>query len=462
MLSAGDERAAHGFGNMGRGVTMTTRNQGTFSKSALQLTGNAHAVLPEINASFARGMTLQAWVRLDDLDEKSTIFACGDRPDNRAISVFVATNGDLVVETIDRPGSVLSFNAPKAVATRKWTHVSVVLTERGNARIVIDGRERASGKLPLLAPGSRRLGFLGRSLAKADETLRGAIADVRLWTRDLSNDEIEASRGRRLSGEEPELAAYWPLDCLLDGRLGDLSGFDRSAGLLGATVVAAADLPLDQNAVPSPAIALRNGDTIVATNSTARTSSGFTVQAWVRFDKFTAGACLFELGDGDPKGWSLVVSTANASGALSVRLSEPGRLVGAVASGSAPALGQWTHITVLVDKDDLAIFFNGERVKSTRMVRPQGPGIPPFTGYRWKAFSVGASRQGTFVDADVAEIRVFTKALSPRQVARSVARTMLGTESELAINWRLDENRGAVARNSGLLGNDANVAASAA
>ncbi|HRI67857.1 MAG TPA: hypothetical protein PK156_26650, partial [Polyangium sp.] len=100
---------------------MTTRNQGVFSKSALQLAGNAHAVLPEINASFARGMTLQAWVRLDDLAEKSTIFACGDRPDNRAISVFVTTNGDLVVEVNDRPGSVLSLNAPKVVATRKWT-----------------------------------------------------------------------------------------------------------------------------------------------------------------------------------------------------------------------------------------------------------------------------------------------------------------------------------------------------
>ena len=430
------------------------------SLTALELTGDGHAVLPDIHASFARGLTLQAWVRLADLAERATIFAFAERADSRPFSVAVAAgSGDLVLEFVDRTNTPRTLVAPAALVAGKWAHVSVVLSERDTARIVVDGRERASGKLALPAAGPRRLGFLGRSLARADETLHGALADVRLWTRDLSNDEIEASRTRRLTGHEPELAAYWPLDALVGGRLADLSGHDRSARPVAAKLVAAPDLPLKPGAAPTPALALRAGDTISATSSTPRSSPVVTVQAWVRVAKLTAGACLLEFGDGDAKGSAVALTVLRADGTLRVAIRESGHLVGILDAGRPLVAGEWTHVSVALGRDEVALFLAGERVGVARLVRLPSP---PFTGYRWHSLVVGAGREGAAIDADVAEVRLFTRRLTDRQVARSVRRTMLGTEDGLAINWRLDEGRGLVARNSGQLGNDASVAVTAA
>ncbi len=430
------------------------------SLTALEFTGDGHAVLPDIHASFDRGLTLQAWVRLADLEERATIFAFAERADLRPFSVAVAAgSGDLVLELVDRTNTPRTLVAPAALVAGKWAHVSVVLSERDAARIVVDGRERVSAKLPLIADGPRKLGFLGRSLARADETLHGALAEVRLWTRDLSNDEIEASRGRQLTGHEPDLAAYWPLDALVGGRLPDLSGHDRSARPVAASLVAAPDLPLKPGSSPAPAIALRAGDTISATSSTPRVSPAVTVQAWVRVPSFTAGACLLEFGDGDAKGSAVSLTVLRADGTLRVTVREPGHLVGVLDAGRTLVAGKWTHVSVALGRDDVALFLDGERVSGARLVRPP---TPPFTGYRWHSLVVGDGRDGTAIDADVAEVRLFTRRLTDRQVARSVRRTMIGTEEGLAINWRLDEGRGLVARNSGLLGNDARVAVTAA
>lgn len=423
--------------------------------AALELKGDGHAVLPDIHAAFDRGLTFQALVCPADLKERGTLLTLGERAGLRPLSVFVAAgSGDLVVEVVDGSGTARTLVAPAALAVGKWAHVSVVLSERGTARMVVDGSERASAKLPLPAAGARRLGYIGRSLARADETFKGSLAEVRLWTRDLSNDEIEASRRRRLSGEEPELAGYWPLDRVVDGRLADLSGHGRSARPVAAAVVAAPDLPLSRDDAPSPAIALRGGDTIVAANTTRRVSPGLSLQAWVRFPAFKVGACVLELGDADANGWSLQLTTLRADGALGVRLAEAGRSVTSLDSKRPLAPNVWTHVTVNLTPNEVTLYIGGEQVRSARPTRP--PQNPPVVAYAWRSFTVGA------VDADVAEVRLFEKPLSDRQVARSVGRTMCGTEPGLAVNWRLDEGRGKVARNSGRLGNDASVATTSA
>jgi hypothetical protein len=410
-------------------------NDAAPSSTALELKAGGHAILPEMDVTFARGLTFQVWVCLADLSQAAPLFAFGE-----ALSIVVAPrSGDLVVETVDRARVSRVLVAPAALVAGTWAHVSVVLSERGLARVVVDGRERVTGKLAVPAAGTRPLGYLGRGLA-GDATLRGQLADVRLWSRDLSNDEIEASRLRRLSGEEPELVAYWPLDAAIDGRLADLSGHGRSARPVSAAVVPAPDLPLQRTALPSPALALRGADALVAANNLTRVAPGLTVQANVRLARFTAGARLLELADADTR-TTLTVLTPRADGGLRVQLQQPGAGPTLLDAGTAVPLGAWTHLTVAVDADELALYLDGQRVRAARIARP-----PKFTGYAWRSLTIG--------DADVAEVRLFTRRLGERQVARSVRRTMLGTEADLAILWRLDEARGRVARNAGQLGND--------
>lgn len=438
---------------------MTNADVDASNVRSLELKGAAHAVLPAMNLSFARGLTVQAWVYLDDLTEPATILALGERADARALQVVVAAgSGDLVVEVIDSPAARRSLVAPAAITVRKWTHVSVVMHERGTSMIAINGEQRASAsKFVVPVTGGRKLGFIGRSLADAGETLHGSLAELRLWSRDLSLDEILDSKDRRLTGDEPDLAAYWPLHAVADGRLPDRSGRGRSARPVDAAPTLRPGLSLAQPRASSPALRLQGGATIKARNDAPRLESwGLTVQAWVRPHSLKAGACVAELGDADGT-WSLALTTERDGGLMAV-VREKGALIGAVESGRPIVVGGWTHVTVSLSKTRVTMSIDGERIASSGLARTRAATFP---GYRWQTLTVGAGRGGA-IDADLAEVRLFTAVLSSRQVARSVRRTMTGSEADLAILWRLDEGHGAVARNAGLLGNDPAIREAAA
>lgn len=439
---------------------MTNMAGETSGVRSLALKGTAHAVLPAMSLSFARGLTVQAWVYLDDRARSATILALGERADSRAIEVTVAAgSGDLVVAVTDRPGGRRTLVAPAAVAVGKWTHVTVTMHERGTSRIVVDGQEKTSAaKFMVPASGGRRLGFIGRSLADAGETLRGSVAEVRLWSRDLSIDEIAETRDRRLTGDEPELAGYWPLDALADGRLPDRSGRGRSARPVDAALTVRAGLSLAPPRAATPALTLRGGATIAARNDASRVAaSGLTFQAWVRLHRHAGEACVFELGD-VAGAWSLALTT-DAGGGLAAVVRERGVPVGTTAGRVPVAVDTWTHVTVSLGRALVVLSIGGVRVAASPLLWRT-----PVTasGYAWQTLTVGKGRGAGAVDADFAEVRLFTTVLSPRQVGRSVRRTMLGSEAELAIQWRLDEGRGATARNSGLLGNDPAVREAAA
>jgi hypothetical protein len=190
------------------------------------------------------------------------------------------------------------------------------------------GEQRASAsKFVVPVTGGRKLGFIGRSLADAGETLHGSLAELRLWSRDLSLDEILDSKDRRLTGDEPDLAAYWPLHAVADGRLPDRSGRGRSARPVDAAPTLRPGLSLAQPRASSPALRLQGGATIKARNDAPRLESwGLTVQAWVRPHSLKAGACVAELGDADGT-WSLALTTERDGGLMAV-VREKGALIG--------------------------------------------------------------------------------------------------------------------------------------
>ena len=71
----------------------------------------------------------------------------------------------------------------------------------------------------------------------------GRLAEFRIWDRPRTEEEVRADRGRRLTGKEPGLAGYWPLDRIdANGTTPDLSGH-RPGVVRGATTALDEPLP---------------------------------------------------------------------------------------------------------------------------------------------------------------------------------------------------------------------------
>ena len=56
--------------------------------------------------------------------------------------------------------------------------------------------------------------LMGRAIGSdgATNAFRGCIAEVSVWNRMLSTEEMAAMKTHRLRGDEPGLVGYWPLD----------------------------------------------------------------------------------------------------------------------------------------------------------------------------------------------------------------------------------------------------------
>ena len=88
----------------------------------------------------------------------------------------------------------LGLEAPAALPTREWTHVALVLGSSG-AVLYVNGAVVASDSTVRLRPaelGSTTNNYIGRSQFSEDPYLDGIIDEIRVYSRALSLDEIQA------------------------------------------------------------------------------------------------------------------------------------------------------------------------------------------------------------------------------------------------------------------------------
>ncbi len=124
-----------------------------------------------------------------------------------------------------KAGSLKAVSAAFGRPLNAWTHIAASL-EKNTMRLFINTVEVANGrcsgptanhKVPFAigngeTPGGR-YGLFG---------FRGAIAQVRIWKRALTASELKAQAVKYLTGCEPGLAAFWPLDDGSGQRVRDL------------------------------------------------------------------------------------------------------------------------------------------------------------------------------------------------------------------------------------------------
>ena len=185
-------------------------------------------------------MTIEFWLRTGEGEQQILSFGNEDSP--ASWSLETTEDRHLRLETENVEGSSFRFNSPRTYATDTWTHIAMTgLVEEEDTgmpfappspfRLYIDGLAHS----PTLAPpdffedggvpGPLPLG-LG---VDGFMSFEGEIDEIRVWDHWRDRLSIEGDRCRRLTGDEPGLVAYWPLDGDLTEHVSGLD-FRVSAG----------------------------------------------------------------------------------------------------------------------------------------------------------------------------------------------------------------------------------------
>ena len=182
-------------------------------------------------------ITLEAWIRLDDLTGEHNLFEKSDHSGgtNTNYRLYIR---DGVLGFYNGNVSPLLETAPGTIAADEWTHVAFTF-DGTTARLYKDGSEVASGARQLGASTDTPL-LIGRDTTSNSRYFDGQMSEIRVWDRALSAAEIQTGMTRKVDQATANLVLQFDGDTLSGGQVVDGSGNGHDGSLQNGA--AAADL----------------------------------------------------------------------------------------------------------------------------------------------------------------------------------------------------------------------------
>lgn len=195
--------------------------------SALQFNGittrvQASANFPDVTNDFTMELWLKAtdWITLLPANPNNVEFTTGQRfvleptqgtavygNQHVGVGLSAGRNG---LSLIEHGANWMPIRITCTVDLSEWTHVAVVYRQRSSA-LYLNGDLMATGPAgPNIVHPASDLGW--NSLNGSGGCFKGMVDEVRIWRAARSAEQIRANMHRALTGAEPDLVRYWPMN----------------------------------------------------------------------------------------------------------------------------------------------------------------------------------------------------------------------------------------------------------
>ncbi|MDJ1185568.1 LamG-like jellyroll fold domain-containing protein [Roseofilum casamattae] len=275
----------------------------------------------------------------------------------------------------------------------------------------------------------------------------GSLSDVRVWDKALTAAEIKESMSSRLTGKEPGLVSYWPLDEGDGTKVADKTGRNNDGTIHGATWQSS-DLqltpPKNQNLnqpmqPQTKVLSFENtkgpNDYVMVNPFNSFPTEAVTVELWWKTDSNNAGT---------PFSYATTKSD-NTFLLYDYRSLHP-YVYGANTNSRIPFNdGQWHHCAVTWESStgEVKVYKDGKEGFSGTLSKgktlPQGGAL--ILGQEQDrvggAFDVNQAFRG-----QMADVRIWDKVRTAEEIQETMKRSLAGDEPGLVLYWPLDEGEG--------------------
>ncbi|MBK9265345.1 MAG: LamG domain-containing protein [Polyangiaceae bacterium] len=343
--------------------------------------------------------------------------------------------------------------ADGAIDWSNWNHIAI--TNDGKvARTYLNGAKVAEGPVAgnnlIVDDGTI---VIGRTADAPAETFVGQIAEIRLWSGARSPEELATNAGKRLDGKTANLVSLWRLTDVDGDTLNDVCG--RNPGRLHVKPKRASTAT---RALAHDGLVFNGtNDYALIERSDKFKTEKYTIETWIQPDKEPKASwqCILGAGGAGPKLYlskdGLVSHryTANVTEVVMPKIKSviPTTMVPkSTTSVKAQVLntdngqvrfGEWNHIAVTSDGSAITIVVNGVARKKAQLT---GPLVVDAA-----AMSIGRSEDGTdkaFFRGSIDDIRYWSVARSPEQIAANMAVPLSGKETDLVAYYDMDHTSG--------------------
>jgi hypothetical protein len=255
----------------------------------------------------------------------------------------------------------------------------------------------------------------------------GRLAEVRMWNLGLSDAEVAAHARTAITGNEPGLIAFWPLD-----EATGATANDRSAGGVAHGTMSGVDWVGRTANLGNPGskvLALpESGGAHVQCPAVELAGKSFTFECWARRSGPRIGSAQL-IATTSTLGFTLMFYPDST---LWVRFKSSTDVIKTTASYADT---DWHHWCATHDQSSNVqrLYRDGELIGERTATADNATG----TGALYIGGSPGAS--GSFFIGELAEVRVWDRARSQAEIRGAMRRRLSGTEDNLIAYYPLDE-----------------------
>ncbi|MEM9214368.1 MAG: LamG-like jellyroll fold domain-containing protein [Cyanobacteria bacterium P01_F01_bin.150] len=185
--------------------------------------------LPEMEFDFSSGMTMEAWAYYESLPTEAIIINLDNpiRTSTENISFGSSAAHGIGITTQGSGFATLQ----KIEELEKWIHIVVTISPSRSSIVYQNGSQIVQRFVDLPINLKRTLNCIGRHSKFDEDFFHGRLGEIRIWNIARSEAEIIENMNRRLTGNEPGLVGYWPLN----ERYGTVA-YDKSSNNYHGTI----------------------------------------------------------------------------------------------------------------------------------------------------------------------------------------------------------------------------------
>lgn len=390
-----------------------------------------HIVLSKMNIDYSSGFTIEAWVYYNSFKFWSRIVDFGNGVDKHNI-VFanVGHTNTLAIQT-KKGTAIEKITANNALETGKWMHLAATVDSSGHGKLYKNGVEIQSGKIHLPENLNRSLNYIGRSNWTHDGYFDGRMAEVRLWNRTRSVEELQQDLNRRLEGKEAGLVGYWPLN---EGT-GDL--VSHNGKIIGGVWHQEIYFPTGDRAHHLQSIlSFRGLSQYIEIKDPFADDGEFTLSLWVKPSILNDGSNYSIIGNYAPENQynkPALWLTADKSGLAYDSYDSIGQRYREQLDNFFVVKNQWVHITWVKQGTEYKFYRDGKLFAT----KPA-----PNKIYTNRNTTYWIGRESNFWWGKIAALSVWNCPRTPDEIQASLYQKLSGKESGLVGYWPLDEGTG--------------------
>ncbi|TRU51722.1 MAG: LamG domain-containing protein [Microcystis aeruginosa Ma_QC_Ch_20071001_S25] len=258
----------------------------------------------------------------------------------------------------------------------------------------------------------------------------GKLAEVRIWGVALSDDEIAVNSKILLSGNEPDLLAYYPMSEATGAEVRDHSGNGNNATVSGANWwgCTAPIGKIDNTVMKFDGV----NDYVEVPYSASLNPKQFTVSCWVKVEGGQSHRSPVTSRGTNPgcNGYMIYVNPTNT---WQFWVGKDGTGWSEV-TGTNVVLNTWTHITGTYDGSTLVLYINGNEAGKLKTSYVPNSSRPLRIG----AGATEGSPQFHF-PGHIAEVCIWNKARTQAEIQADIYKGLSGKEPNLVAYYPLNE-----------------------